>query len=354
MHHTMVMVTEGCFDPIICRVRVMMIIDVHTHIVPEHFPPVGTRAAGDRWPSMAHIEPGKANVMIAGRNFRTVFDRCWDVPRRLQEMAASSYAVERQVLSPMPELLAYRLEPHDGLDLARYLNEVLIRMVERAPERFYALGSVPLQDVALSIAELQRIKQLGLHGVEILSNVNGKSLGEAVFLPFFQAAVSLDIPIFVHAQHPTFMDRVVGPQFLENAVGFPIEGAIGIASIITGKVMETCPNLRLAFSHGGGTFMQLLPRLENAWRKNDPFKAHLPQPPSAYARMFYYDDIFFDNRTLQYLLDTVGSSRVMIGSDYPFMWRDQTPVEEFDALNLTPAERQAVGSENCLRFLGLT
>jgi aminocarboxymuconate-semialdehyde decarboxylase len=69
--------------------------------------------------------------------------------------------------------------------------------------------------------------------------------------------------------------------------------------------------------------------------------------------MFYYDDIFFDNRTLQYLLDTVGSSQVMIGSDYPFMWRDQTPVEEFDALNLTPAEREAIGSGNCLRFLRL-
>jgi aminocarboxymuconate-semialdehyde decarboxylase len=330
-----------------------MIIDVHTHIVPAHFPPVGTRVAGNRWPSMDHIEPGKANVMIAGRNFRTVLNRCWDVPRRLQEMAEPHYAVDRQVLSPMPELLAYGLEPRDGLDLARYLNEVLLRMVEQAPERFYALGSVPLQDVELAIAELQRVKQQGLHGVEILSNVNGKSLGEAVFLPFFQAAASLDVPIFVHAQHPTFMDRVVGPRLLENAVGFPIEGALAIASIITGKVMEAYPTLRLAFSHGGGTFMQLLPRLENAWHKNPPFNAYLPQPPSAYARMFYYDDIFFDNRTLRYLLDTVGSTQVMIGSDYPFMFRDQTPVAEFNALGLTPAERDAIGSGNCRRFLGL-
>jgi aminocarboxymuconate-semialdehyde decarboxylase len=69
--------------------------------------------------------------------------------------------------------------------------------------------------------------------------------------------------------------------------------------------------------------------------------------------MFFYDDIFFDNRTLQYLLDTVGSSQVMIGSDYPFMFRDQTPQEEFDFLGLTPTEREAIGSHNCLRFLGV-
>lgn len=331
-----------------------MIIDVHTHMVPEHFPPVGSRRAGNRWPMMDHVEPGKANVMIAGRNFRTVLDRCWDMPRRLREMDEPDYAVDRQVLSPMPELLTYGLEPQDGLDLARYLNEVLIRMVEQAPERFYALGSVPMQDVALATAELQRIKSAGLHGVELLSNVNGKSLGEPEFLPFFQEAASLGVPIFVHAQHPTFMDRVVGPPFLQNAVGFPIEGALGIASIITGKVMDACPTLRLAFSHGGGTFMQLLPRMENAWRKNPTIKALLPEPPSSYARRFFYDDIFFDNRTLQYLLDTVGSSQVMIGSDYPFMLRDQTPEQEFEALGLTPAAREAIGSENCLRFLGVT
>ena len=330
-----------------------MIIDVHTHIVPEHFPSVGTRPAGHRWPSMDHVEPGTANVMIAGRNFRTVLERCWDVPRRLQEMAEPNYAVDRQVLSPMPELLAYGLEPSDGLDLARYLNEVLMRMVEQAPELFYALGSVPLQDVELATAELRRIKAQGLHGVEILSNINGKNLGDLEFLPFFQEAETLGLPIFVHAQHPTYMDRIVGPPFLENAVGFPLEGALGIASIITGKVMEACPRLRLGFTHGGGTFMQLLRRLENAWRKNSAFQDFLPQSPSAYACMFFYDDIFFDNPTLRYLLDTVGSSQVMIGSDYPFMFRDQTAAAEFDAMDFTPEEREAVGSGNCLRFLGL-
>jgi len=138
-----------------------MIIDIHTHIVPEHFPPVGSRPAGDRWPYMDHVEPGKANVMISGRNFRTVLDHCWDVPRRVREMAEPTYGVDRQVLSPLPELLAYRLDPHDGLDLARYLNEVLMRMVEQAPDRFYALGSVPLQDVELASADSNASRRWG-------------------------------------------------------------------------------------------------------------------------------------------------------------------------------------------------
>lgn len=330
-----------------------MVIDVHTHMVPEDFPPVGSRAAGNRWPCMDHTGPDTANVMIAGRNFRTVLDRCWSVPRRLREMAAADYAVDRQVLSPMPELLAYGLEPQDGLDLARYLNEVLIRMVDQAPDRFYALGSAPLQDVDLAAAELQRVKSLGLHGVELLSNVNGKSLGEPEFLGFFKAAEELDVPLFVHAQHATFMDRVVGPGFIENIVAFPLEGALGIASMITGGLMEACPRLRLCFSHGGGTFTQLLPRMENAWRKNPGFRGLMPRKPSEYARMFFYDDVFFDNRTVRYLIDTVGASQVVIGSDYPFNFRDQSPEEEFDDLGLTAEEREWMSSRNCLRFLGL-
>lgn len=330
-----------------------MVIDVHTHMVPEDFPPVGSRAAGNRWPCMDHTGPDTANVMIAGRNFRTVLDRCWSVPRRLREMAAADYAVDRQVLSPMPELLAYGLEPRDGLDLARYLNEVLIRMVDQAPDRFYALGSAPLQDVDLAAAELQRVKSLGLHGVELLSNVNGKSLGEPEFLGFFKAAEELDVPLFVHAQHATFMDRVVGPEFIENIVAFPLEGALGIAGMITGGLMEACPRLRLCFSHGGGTFTQLLPRMENAWRKNPGFRGLMPRNPSEYARMFFYDDVFFDNRTVRYLIDTVGASQVVIGSDYPFNFRDQSPEDEFDDLGLTAEEREWVSSRNCLRFLGL-
>jgi len=330
-----------------------MVIDVHTHIVPENFPPVGNRVAGNRWPCMEHTEPGKANVMIAGRNFRTVLDRGWTLPRRCREMAEPGYAVDRQVLSPMPELLAYKLEPEDGRDLARYLNEVLIRMVEEDPDRFYALGSVPLQDVDLAAKELHRVKSLGLHGVELLSNVNGKSLGEPEFRDFFKTAEELDMPLFVHAQHATFMDRVVGPAFIENMVAFPLEGALGIASMLTGKLMEACPKLRLCFSHGGGTFTQLLPRLENAWHKNPKFHELMSKKPSEYARMFFYDDVFFDNRTVRYLIDKVGASQVMIGSDYPFMFRDQPPEQEFDELGLTAEERAWMGSENCLRFLGL-
>jgi len=330
-----------------------MIIDVHTHIVPEHFPPVGGRTAGAVWPSMDHTAPGAANVMINGTNYRTVYANCWDVPTRMA--AFPSEGVDRHVLSPMPRLLDYNLSPSDGLDLARYLNEVIGKMVADAPDRFYGLGSVPLQDPARATQELSRLRDYGLLGIEVSTNIAGKNLGDPVFRPFLKEVERLGLAIFSHAQFPTYRDRLPGTM-TENSVAFPIENALALASVIIQGVFEDCPDLRICFSHGGGVFPFMLPRIENQWQGAGPFRQALPKSPAEYARMAYYDDVLFDNRALRYLVDVMGTSQVVVGSDFPFggTWRSRVHADdEFDALELTPAEREAIGSANALRFLGL-
>ncbi len=339
-----------------------MIIDLHSHIVPEHFPPVGDRAAGDRWPFMDHKEPGKASVVIAGRTYRTVLDRCWSTDRRMADMA--SQHVDRQVLSPMPELLAYRLDPQDGLDMARYLNEVIARMMDHAPDRFYGLGAVPMQAVDLAAGELGHVKELGLQGVELQSNVNGANLGDPVYRPFFKEAEALGLGVFVHAQHPTFMDRLEGPAgaaVLENPVGFPIENELAIASVITSGLLDECPNLRLCFPPGGGGITMFLPRIEYFWNApaNEALRQAAPKPPMEYARRLYYDNLVLSPRAIRFLIDTVGVTQVVVGSDYPFgraVWggfKDLPADEELAAVGLTGEELELVSSANCLRFLGV-
>ena len=329
-----------------------MVIDVHTHIVPEHFPALGGRLAGNAWPYMEHIAPGEANVMISGRNFRTVVDRCWSVQRRLTEM--TDEVIDQQVLSPMPELLAYNMSPSDCLDLGRYLNETISRMISEAPDKFFGLGAVPMQDPDLAAKELASVRDMGLHGVELLSNVRGENIGATQYRGFFKEAQRLGLAVFVHSQHPTFMDRFVGPEILENALGFPIESGLAAASVITGGLLQECPNLRICFSHGGGVFGQLIPRMEHVWHQRPSMQEALPEPPSESAKKLYYDDVFFETRTLRYLLDMVGISQVMIGSDYPFFMRHLTPAKEFEELGLNPADIESISSGNCLRFLGVS
>src|SRR4030095_965014 len=141
-----------------------------------------------------------------------------------------------QALSPMPELLSYWLPLEDARVLIRYLNDQIAAMVDRAPERFVGLGAVPLQDVDASLHELEYVvRTLKFPGVEIASHVNGTSIGDARFEPFFAAAEALGAAIFVHALRPAGQERIVGP-FSEQAVCFPGDIALACASMITGGV----------------------------------------------------------------------------------------------------------------------
>ena len=113
-------------------------IDVHCHVVPERFPAYAGKNRDVPWPSMADAHACHKHVMISGKVYRTVSDGCWSVPRRIEAM--SGMRVNRQALSPMPELLSYWLPLDDARALIRYLNDQLAEMVAAAPDRFVGLG----------------------------------------------------------------------------------------------------------------------------------------------------------------------------------------------------------------------
>jgi aminocarboxymuconate-semialdehyde decarboxylase len=326
-------------------------IDVHTHVIPENFPAYAGRGRDVPWPSMAQAQACHRHVLISGKVYRTVSEGCWSVPRRIEDMNAMRVA--RQALSPMPELLSYWLPLEDATVLVRYLNDQIAAMVARAPERFIGLGAVPLQDVDASIDELQFIqKQLRFAGVEIASHVNGTSIGDARFEPFFAAAEALDAAVFVHALRPAGQDRIVGP-FPEQAVCFPGDIALACASMITGGVAARHPRLRIAFSHGGGAMAMLLPRLVHAWQVLPKAKEALKESPAATARRFYYDDLVFDAAALRFMIERFGSSQILLGSDYPFAMGEPDPVRALERVGLDADVRVAISAGNARRFLGL-
>ena len=326
-------------------------IDIHTHVVPERFPAYAGKGRDVPWPAMAEAHACHRHVMISGKIYRTVADGSWSVPRRIEAMGGMR--VTRQVLSPMPELLSYWLPLEDGKALIRYLNEQIAEMVALAPERFIGLGAVPLQDVDSAILELQFIKNtLHFPGVEIASHVNGVSIGDARFEPFFAAAEQAGAAIFVHALRPAGQDRIVG-AFAEQAVCFPGDIALAAASMITGGIAARHPKLRIAFSHGGGALSILLPRLVHAWKMVPKSRESLAESPEVYARRFYYDALVFDPKATRFVIDSFGSSQVCVGSDYPFTLGDSDPVATLENAGLDAAVLAAITSANARRFLDL-
>jgi len=325
-------------------------IDIHTHIVPETFPPYAGKSANVPWPSMADAHACHKHVMIQGKVYRTVTDGCWSVPRRLSQM--DEMQVTRQAISPMPELLSYWLPLADAKAMVRYLNEQIAAMVEAAPQRFVGLGAVPLQDVESAIHELKAcLKEFHFAGVEIASHVNGISIGDPRFEPFFAAAESLGAAIFVHALRPAGQDRIVGTGFIEQAVCFPGDIGLACASMITGGVAARHPKLRIAFSHGGGVMSILLPRLVHAWKKLPKARESVTESPEATAKRFYYDKLVFAPRAIDFVIDTFGESQICVGTDYPFAMGDFSPLQSI--AHLGESTRTAITATNAKRFLGL-
>lgn len=326
-------------------------IDIHTHIVPESFPPYAGRSANVPWPSMAEAHACHKHVMISGKVYRTVSDGCWSVPRRIEDMGAMGVA--RQAISPMPELLSYWLPLEDAKTMIRYLNDQVAAMIGRAPERFIGLGAAPMQDVDSAVREMTYcLKDLRFSGIEIASHVNGVSIGDARFEPFFAEAERLGAAIFVHALRPAGQDRIVGP-FPEQAVCFPGDIALACASMITGGIAARHPKLRIAFSHGGGGMAILLPRLVHAWNMFPKAKESLPESPEVAARRFYYDDLVFEPRAVRFLLDTFGENQVCLGTDYPFAMGDFTPLKSLEKAGLDRETLKRIAFKNARRFLGL-
>lgn len=327
------------------------VIDVHTHIVPEKFPSYRGKGRDVPWPSMADAHACHKHVMISGKLYRTVSDGSWSVPRRIEQM--SEMRVTRQVLSPMPELLSYWLPLDDAKVLIRYLNEQIAEMLQAAPERFVGLGCVPLQDTDSAIGELQFLKSdLNFPGVEIASHVNGVSIGDARFEPFFAAAERLGAAIFVHALRPAGQERIVG-AFPEQAVCFPGDVALACASMITGGIASRHPKLRIAFSHGGGTMSILMPRLVHAWNNFPKAKDSLQESPATIARRFYYDELVFEPNAVRFLVETFGESQIVVGTDYPFALGDWKPLETLKKSGLEERVLTGITSANARRFLGL-
>jgi aminocarboxymuconate-semialdehyde decarboxylase len=326
-------------------------VDIHTHVVPQDFPKYMGRHPDARWPSMAAAKPCHRHVMLAGKIYRTVSHQAWDPKVRIEDMERTNVA--RQVLSPMPELLSYWLDGEDGSSMCRFLNETIAGMIEASPRHFSGLAAVPLQDPDRAITEVEyAVKHLKLSGVEIGSNINGTPVGHPMYKPFFQACAQLGAAVFVHPMRPAGMDRLVGPAIYEQTVAFPGEIGLSAMSMITGGTLAELPELRIAFSHGGGSLQVLIPRLQQAWEILPAVKEALAEAPREAVKRMFYDDLLYDAGAIEALVRLAGPTQVMVGTDYPFTIMDQEPAARVESLAFDDKLKNALRHDNAMRWLG--
>jgi len=328
-------------------------VDVHTHLVPDGWEDWAALYGGGNWPRLELREGCRATIFTGTHFFRDIDDRSWNPARRLEDM--DRLRVDVQALSPPPVMFCYWAEAKAAQAFARMQNANIAEIVARHPRRFVGMASVPLQSPGLAIDELRHAReQLGLRAVEIGTCPGGRDFDDPALFEFFAACVELDVAVFVHPAAPHIGADRMTKYYFPLIVGNPLETALAISKLIFGGVLERLPRLRICFAHGGGAFPFTLARLNHGWAVRPEGPAAIPHEPRHYARRIWVDSLTLGAANLRFVVDELGSDRVVIGSDYPFDMGADDPVGAVETADLAAAARTAiVDGANAAHFLGL-
>lgn len=328
-------------------------IDVHTHILPKDIPNWKDRFGYGGFIRLDHYEPCCAHmVRDDGKQFRDIEANCWDPVTRIEEMDATDVAV--QVLSTVPVMFSYWTKPQDGAEVAKFLNDHLADIVTEFPMRFVGLGTVPMQDTALAIKELERCKSIGLAGVQIGTNVNQLNLSEPQFFEFFSACTELGMSVFVHPWE-MMGEADMQKYWLPWLVGMPAEVSRAISSLIFSGTLERLPDLRICFAHGGGSFPATVGRITHGFdARPDLCAIDNAVSPREYLKKVYFDSLVHDSAVLDLLVGFAGADRVMLGTDYPFPLGELEPGKLIESMPYDDAAKEMLLSGSALNWLGLS
>ena len=327
-------------------------IDMHCHIVT----PAVEKLIADTPQKKGEREfmvrtMGEASTTHNQQMFAGMAARLADVDTRLGEMDAMG--VDVQVISASPGQYYYWAEREMAAEIVRLQNERIAEVCTQHPKRFLGLGAISMQHPDLAVAQMEHaMRQLGMKGVQVSTAVNGADLSDARYNPFWAQAEALNAVVFIHPLGTSLGERV-NTHYLSNIIGQPIETTIALSKLIFDGVLDRHPALKLLAAHGGGYLPSYIGRSDHG-HKVRPEAGGLQLKPSDYLKRIYFDNLVFTPHQIKTLIEQVGVTQVVVGTDYPF---DMGQYDVHDIVNavegLSEAERILILSGNALRLMGM-
>ncbi|MGH8699044.1 MAG: amidohydrolase family protein, partial [Burkholderiales bacterium] len=197
------------------------------------------------------------------------------------------------------------------------------------------------------------VRELGLRGAMLFSNVSGVALADPRFWPLLEAADALETVLYVHPTNPVGVEAMTD-YWLMPLVGFPFDTTLAAAKLVFSGVMERFPRVRWVFGHLGGAIPYVAERLDRGYEAFRECREHIGRPPSEYLKRCYYDTVNFDPGALRLALAFAGPDRLLAGSDYPHQIGSlRRMVDSIEQLEVAAEVRAAVLGGNARRLLGL-
>ena len=326
----------------------MTIIDFHNHFYPPEYLEAlrtgGTTVTfstdADGNPVLGY--PGDYNVAVPGHR---------DIAYR--EAVLAREGIDRQVLT-FTTPGTHVETPQRAVQLARLVNDALARVAHERAGRFTALATLPLNDPAGSVAELERVMtQLGFKGAMLFSNVNGVALADARYEPLWRKADAFGAVLYIHPTNPVGVEAMT-EFWLMPLVGFPWDTTLAAAKLVFSGVVERFPKIRWVLGHLGGAIPYIAERLDRGYEAFPECREHIRKAPSAYLKEFYYDTVNFDPGALRLAVEFAGPRRILAGSDYPHRIGSlRAMLDSLRRLDVSAEDRALLLGGNAARLLEL-
>lgn len=327
-----------------------MIIDAHTHtLCPEVNDAVADSIAPDSVPYQRDMSPESKARDAAQKP--ELFARFTRIAQRLDDMTAMG--VDLQIVAPAPGQQHYWAEPGLLARISAMQNDHVAALVGQAPDRFVGLGTLPMTDSGAAVAEIDRAAGLGLRAFQIDSRVMERELSDRSLDPIYSKLEEAGLGLMVHPLGFSHGQRLT-PFFMVNSVAQPLEELIAFNHLVMGGVLDRFPKLKVYIAHGGGFAPFYIGRFDHAWKVRPEVNALIPEPPSAYLTRIWYDSCVYRSDHLEHLIRTVGSDRIMLGSDYPFDMGDPDPLAILTGCDgLSAKDRDAITHGTASAFFNL-
>jgi predicted TIM-barrel fold metal-dependent hydrolase len=291
---------------------------------------------------------GSDRFVVVGQWHRKLMPSHTDVDAKLAAMDKSNIAMTAlSINDPGPELFG-----KDSPAMARLLNDFIADAVRKHPKRFFGLATLPFDSAKSMMDEFDRaIHKLGMKGILLYSNLDGRFSDEEEFRPLFAEAERRGIPLLLHPAYPLTYEATKGRD-MTGGLGLMFDTTIALGRIIMAGILEQHPNLKLVCPHVGGALPYLIGRVDHQAMVLKRGAENIKRPPSEYLRNIWLDTVSPLAQAIRYGYDFVGPDRLIFSSDHP--WVDPELIAgEVTKLKLPAADEAKIFSGNARKLFNL-
>src|SRR5260370_14083418 len=234
-----------------------------------------------------HVTPPALIQALGAQPFANAASN-WTLDQRLMDMDRNGVVAAMCSIAPQGDPLA---DASKAVRLARECNEYFARVATDHPGRFGVSASLPLPNVDAALREIEyAFDTLKADGIALFTVYGDKWLGDPAFDAVFAELNRRKAVLFTHPNTANCCRNLL-PNVGDGTIEWGTDTTRAITNLLFSGTAARYPNVRMTFSHGGGTMPYLVERLE-ALAKSPKFASQFPQGFAAAAGKFYYDTTF--------------------------------------------------------------